>query len=639
MASSNSFQAGAVAGLFRSIAGDTPALKGLPEDTLARVRARQVYAISRLTIPMMLANIVNAFALLIVMEVSGQSSMAVILWALSAVLFALYTSFVWYRRQSAPFPVKIGRRTTRKAVRNAALLGAIWVIPGLFFLPNATGLAQSFLIALAAGMIAGGAMALYPLPAAALAYSSVISIGSFVGFSATGSATMIGFAMVTMAFFFIVATTVRRHSDVFVSEFVGRLELDKKNILIEQLLEEVQTQASDERIKSERRLAQAQKMEAIGQLTGGIAHDFNNLLAAIQGHAELIELEGKADGSLTKPILRSTKRGSDLVRELLSIARKQPLKSQSIDVSKMIDTMAPLLSRTLGGRIEIRQHVPVDLWHAHADLVHLEGAILNLALNARDAMPNGGSLTLECMNSSSNASNVLRMIDGASGQFVCVAIRDTGHGMSEDVRRRASQPFFTTKKFGDGSGLGLSTVEGFCGQSGGHLWIQSQEGVGTTIYMFLPRGKDVSQEEEQIPEAVDTVAQGNQEHVLVVEDDEEVRGLTTTMLHGLNYRTTWARTADEALKLVQAGSGFDFALIDVRLPGVLNGLEFAEILRRDFDDLPIVVYSGYPEVDNGLSGHFEIPFLKKPFSRHELAHAVSSTLKISRRLSGRSSIE
>lgn len=634
MSSSEPIQAGLIGDFFRFLVGGAPALKGLPEDTLARVRARQVYAISRLTIPMMLANIVNAFALLIVMKVSGQSSMAVVLWALSAVLFALYTSFVWHRRQSVPFPVKIGQRTTRKAVRNAALLGAIWAIPGLFFLPNATGFAQSFLIALAAGMIAGGAMALYPLPAAAVAYSSVIAIGSFVGFSATGSPTMIGFAMVTMAFFFIVATTVRRHSDVFVSEFVGRLELDKKNILIEQLLEEVQAQASDERVKSERRLAQAQKMEAIGQLTGGIAHDFNNLLAAIQGHAELIELEGKADGSLVKPILRSTKRGSDLVRELLSIAGKQPLKSQDIDVSKMIETMAPLLSRTLGGRIEIRQHVPEDLWPAYADLVHLESAILNLALNARDAMPNGGSLILECMNANASESDILRMIDGASGQFVCIAISDTGHGMSEKVRQRASQPFFTTKKFGEGSGLGLSTVVGFCGQSGGHLWIQSEEEIGTTIYIFLPRGKVVSEVEEQMPEAIVAAAQGNQEHVLVVEDDEEVRGLTTMMLQGLNYRTTWARTADEALLLVQTGTSFDFALIDVRLPGVLNGLEFAKILRRDFGDLPIVVYSGYPEVDTVLKDHFEFPFLKKPFSRYELAQAVSRTIRTSRRLPG-----
>lgn len=635
MAYTSFVQTGAIAKTLRTVVGDAPALEGLSEDTLGRVRARQVYAISRLTIPMMLANIVNAVALFVVMEVSGQNNLAVKIWTIAAISFALYTSITWYRRRSAPFPDKLGRRTYRRAVSNAALLGGIWVIPGLFFLPYATGLAQAFMIALAAGMIAGGAMSLYPLPAAAIAYSLVIATGSFVGFSATGDVTMIGFAMVTIAFFFIVATTITRHSDVFVSEFVGRLELDQKNILIEKLLEEVQAQATDERIKSERRLAQAQKMEAIGQLTGGIAHDFNNLLAAIQGHAELIELEQKVDEELTKPILRSTKRGSDLVRRLLSIARKQPLKSQNVDVGSMIETIAPLLSRTLGGRILINQHVPADLWPAYADLAHLESAVLNLALNARDAMPNGGSLTLECANSVSRTSDILRKIDGASGEFVRITVKDSGHGMSEDVRQRALQPFFTTKKFGDGSGLGLSTVEGFCGQSGGHLWVESEEDVGTAIHMFLPRAPDDSKVDEQDSEAVDAILLGNQEHVLVVEDDDEVRKLTTTMLHGLNYRTTWSPTADEALKLVQAKLEFDLALIDVRLPGRLNGLELAGVLKRDFDHLRTVIYSGYPEVDNCDQDYAEFPFLRKPFSRRELAHAVASALASPNNLSER----
>ncbi|MEL6999485.1 MAG: ATP-binding protein, partial [Pseudomonadota bacterium] len=522
------------AGLVTSIVGGAPALKGLSEDTLGRVRARQVYAISRLTIPMMLANIVNALALMIVMEVSGQSSPAVLIWTAMAVVFAIYTCVAWYRRQSHAFPEKLGRKTARRVVANAALLGGIWVAPGLLFLPDATGLAQAFLVALAAGMIAGGSMALYPLPAAAIAYSAIIATGSFIGFSSTGAATLIGFAMVTLAFFFVVATTITRHSEVFVSEFVGRLELDQKNMLIERLLEEVQTKANDERIQSERRLAQAQKMEAIGQLTGGVAHDFNNLLAAIQGHAELIALEQKVDDALTTPILRSAQRGSELVRGLLSIARKQPLRSECLDVGDMIRTLAPLLSRTLGGRIVIKQDVPADLWHAFADLVQLEGAVLNLALNARDAMPNGGSLTLKCWNSAADTCAILRNIDGAAGEFVCVAVADTGSGMSEEVQQRALQPFFTTKKFGDGSGLGLSTVEGFCGQSGGYLWMESKENQGTTIYMFLPRALCVSNAADQVADPSTALPKGNGEHVLVVEDDEEVRSLTTTMLEGLN---------------------------------------------------------------------------------------------------------
>lgn len=604
-----------------------PALEGLPEDTLARVRARQVYAISRLTLPMMLANVVNALALLIVMGVSGQSSIAVLIWTAVAVSFAVYTCFIWYRRRSSSFPEKLGQRTSRRVVANASLLGAIWVIPGLFFLPHTTGSAQAFLVALAAGMIAGGSMALYPLPAAAISYSAVITVGSFIGFTSTGDVTLIGFAMVTVAFFFIVATTITRHSEVFVSEFVGRLELDQKNLLIEQLLEEVQTQANDERIKSERRLAQAQKMEAIGRLTGGIAHDFNNLLAAIQGHAELIALEKKVDEALTTPILRSTKRGSDLVLGLLSIARKQPLKGQSIDVGKMIEMMAPLLSRTLGGRIVIKQNVPPDLWHAFADMVHLEGAVLNLALNARDAMPVGGMLTLECSNTTPETCKILRNLEGTSGEFVCVAVTDTGHGMSAEVRQRALQPFFTTKKVGDGSGLGLSTVEGFCGQSGGHLSIHSEENAGTTVFMFLPRARAQLETDESTPDTLDALPSGNGEHVLVVEDDEEVRNLTTNVLKGLNYRTTWSPTADAALRLIQTQPDFDLALIDVRLPGKLNGLDLAGILKDHFGHIRTVVYSGYPDVEDPDHKQIEFPFLRKPSSRRELALIVASTLE------------
>ncbi|MEM0988033.1 MAG: ATP-binding protein [Pseudomonadota bacterium] len=613
-------------GIAGAVFDDGSGLEGLSEDILARVRARQVYSISRLTIPMMMANIVNATTLLVVMELSGQGSPAVWIWTATVFLFAAYTAFVWYRRRSFPFPEKLGVKTARRVIINAALLGAIWAAPGLLFLPTATGAVQSLLVALAAGMIVGGSMALYPLPTAALIYSSVIVVGSFLGYTSMGDVAMIGFATVTAAFFFVVAYTITRHADVFVSEFVGRLELDEKNALIEKLLKEVQSQANDERVKSERRLAKAQKMEAIGQLTGGIAHDFNNLLAAIQGHAELIELEKKTSPELTTPILRSTQRGSDLVRGLLSIARKQPLTSQSINVTDLIGQMVPLLERTLGGQIQIEQQVPDDLWSAHADLSQLESAILNLSLNARDAMPDGGSLTMACANAPAADHPILRRLEVASGDFVCVSISDTGHGMSKEVRQRALEPFFTTKKFGEGSGLGLSTVEGFCGQSGGHLWIDSTEGLGTTIYMFLPRAARQASAESTLARRAEVLPMGQSEHILVVEDDPEVRNLTTTMLEKLNYRTTWSPSADEALELMQSDFTFDLVLVDVRLPGKLNGLEFAEIVRREFPTVKPIVYSGYPAKPSATHRSIEFPFLRKPFSRRELAKIVAATL-------------
>ena len=241
-------------------------------------------------------------------------------------------------------------------------------------------------------------------------------------------------------------------------------------------------------------------------------------------------------------------------------------------------------------------------------------------------MPNGGSLTLRCSNSVPETSDVLRRIEGAIGEFVCVAIADSGHGMSAEVRKRALQPFFTTKKVGDGSGLGLATVEGFCGQSGGHLWIESKENIGTTIHMFLPRCRTDFGADEVSAYTADSLPFGNGEHVLVVEDNEDVRILTTTMLNGLNYQTTWTSTADAALELLRSGSRFDLVLVDVRLPGQLNGLELAEFLRRDFRGIRTAVYSGYPEVDDRFSDQIEFPFLRKPFSRRELALVIAAAL-------------
>lgn len=593
---------------------------------MARVRARQVYAISRLTIPMMLANIANALAMLIVMEASGQSSVAVQLWAASAMLFAAYTIFLWYTRRGLPFPEKLGARTTRRVVANAAVLGAIWTVPGLFFLPETTGATQAFIIALAAGMIAGGSMALYPLPAAALTYTLIIALGSFLGFSKTGDPSLVGFAVVTVAFFFIVTKTISRHSELFVSEFIGRLELDEKNLLIEKLLQEVRAQANDERVKSERRLAQAQKMEAIGQLTGGIAHDFNNLLAAIQGHAELIALENKVDDSLTGSILRSTRRGSELVRGLLSVARKQPLENRVVDVGVLIERMVPLLSRTLGGRISIEKRIAPGLWKAFADVGHLESAVLNLALNARDAMPDGGKLTLRCVNANPETCPILNELEDWSGDFVCLSVSDTGHGMSPEVKERALEPFFTTKKFGDGSGLGLSTVYGFCRQSGGHLSIASDVGEGTTVHTFFPRAIGRAELDSETDSAPDQVPTGSGERLLVVEDDEDVRSLTVTMLKGLGYRVAAIETADAALDMMRSDSAFDLVLADVRLPGKLNGLQLAERLAKEHPQIHTVIYSGYPEVDSRRHDNIEFPFLRKPFSRRELASVIAAEL-------------
>jgi signal transduction histidine kinase len=465
----------------------------LPEEVRGRVRAQQVLAIQRMTPALTVANIVNACALVLVQQFSGQLSPAAAFWALLVVSLSLYTFLVAQRRRSAPFPASMRQETCNKVVRNAALFGLLWAIPGVHLLPATGGMAQGFVAALLTGMICGGALALHPIPAAAIVFMVPVTAGGLLGVARTGDPALIGFVLIALSFFLVVARNILRHSEVFVSEFVGKLELEEKNRLVAQLLDETRpvanSAANDEKLHSDRRLTEAQKMDAIGQLTGGVAHDFNNLLAAIQGHAELVQVEGKADPALVAPILGAAERGSAMVRRLLSVARKQALKPEAVNVVRLVSGMTPMLQDTLGADIQIETRIEGGMWHATADPAELECAILNLALNARDAMPEGGRLLLECGNAAA-ATDAAPGI--GAGEFVQIAVRDTGRGMTPEVRERALDPFFTTKGRGEGAGLGLSTASGFIDQSGGHMTIESELGAGTTVRLYLPRSAALS---------------------------------------------------------------------------------------------------------------------------------------------------
>ena len=472
--------------------GDPCEAADLSEEVRGRVRAQQVLAILRMTPALTVANIVNACALVLALHFSGQLAPAAALWALLTVLLALHALRVTLRPRPAPFPASMRQETCNKIVRNAALFGLLWAVPGVHLLPATEGLPQAFVAALVTGMIGGGALALHPIPAAAIVFMVPVTAGGLLGVARMGDPTLIGFALMAFSFFFVVARNILRHSEVFVSEFVGKLELEEKNRLVAQLLDETRSAASEEKKRSERRLAQARKMEAIGQLTGGVAHDFNNLLAAIRGHAELIQLEGSTDPALVGPIISATERGSALVRRLLSVAGKQELEPEPVDVGRMVSGMMPLLQRTLGEEIEVRTRIEGGTWAATADPAELERAILDLALNARDAMPDGGLLLLECGNAAAATDETLRRLGIAAGDFVQIAARDTGRGMTPEVRERALEPFFTTKARGEGSGLGLSATSGFVDQSGGYLAIESEVDGGTTVRIFLPRSAALS---------------------------------------------------------------------------------------------------------------------------------------------------
>ena len=316
--------------------------------------------------------------------------------------------------------------------------------------------------------------------------------------------------------------------------------------------------------RAEEQLRRAQRMEAVGQLTGGVAHDFNNLLAVIQGNADLLKAGVVDMGRAIEAIIRASTRGAELTQRLLAFSRQQPLRPRSIDMAELVAGTTGMLVRTLGETITIETAAEPDLWAASADPGQVENALLNLAINARDAMAGTGKLTIECANVRLDEAYVAQNPEAVVGDYVALAVTDTGAGMSADVMARAFEPFFTTKKVGEGSGLGLSMVYGFAKQSDGHVTISSAEGVGKTIQLFLPRSKRESEGEEAAAE--DNTPRGRGEVILVIEDDEDVRDLAVAMLEGLGYRVIAlgeAASAGAALEKHRV----DAVVSDVVLPG------------------------------------------------------------------------
>ncbi len=384
------------------------------------------------------------------------------------------------------------------------------------------------------------------------------------------------------------------------------------------------------RAEAEEKLRQAQKMEAIGKLTGGIAHDFNNLLAVIMGNAELILSRSPGSDARAKVIVRAAKRGAELTRRLLAYARQQPLRPRTTDVRTLVAGVSDMLGRVLGETIRIEVRTAANLWNVLADPGQIEDAILNLAINARDAMPSGGKLTIECANAPLYGDRLAEFPEAVAGDYVALAVIDTGNGMTREVQARAFEPFFTTKAVGQGSGLGLSMVYGFAKQSGGHVTIDSDVGKGTTVRIYLPRER-AKAESRQLP-TLDQPALGQGETVLVIEDDEEARKLVVDMLEGWNYRVVAVPDADAADRALNVEPAVDLVLSDIVLPGSRSGLEFAAQLRTTRPALRFVFMSGYSAdaaKDDTLLANGQVR-LDKPFTSLELAKAVGDTLRSGR---------
>jgi PAS domain S-box-containing protein len=379
-----------------------------------------------------------------------------------------------------------------------------------------------------------------------------------------------------------------------------------------------------ERRRIEDALRQSQKMEAVGQLTGGIAHDFNNMLTVIAGNLEL--LESKLGGQprllrLVNAAALAASRAEKLTQQLLTFSRRQQLRPQPIDFNQIVIGMDDLLHRTVGERIAIRKQLAPELWPALADPNQIETALLNLILNARDAMPNGGQITIE----TGNAEIASAQGDLTPGNYATLTVTDTGHGMSEEVLAHVFEPFFTTKEVGKGTGLGLSQVYGFVKQSAGHVRIESRHGHGTAVRLYLPRAEGVAGQLGMAPMRAQQY-RGN-ESVLVVEDDHGVRDFAVSVLRELGYRVLEAASGDVALDILQASDAVDLLFTDVVMPGELNGADLAKAALARRPELRILFTSGYTtRLVEKEWPESSVEFLRKPYRSIDLAARIRDVL-------------
>jgi signal transduction histidine kinase/CheY-like chemotaxis protein len=415
----------------------------------------------------------------------------------------------------------------------------------------------------------------------------------------------------------------RRRAERALSD--SELRLRELNDTLERRVAERTRELEAEKVERERAEAafrQAQRMEAMGHLTGGVAHDFNNLLLIIQGNLDLLRTRGGGNGPDRQldAIERAARRGESLTRHLLSFSRRQTLHPSVFPLTERLPELIELIRPSLRGDVEIRLDIEPHVWPVEVDTSELELALLNIAVNARDAMPHGGSLVVAAGNRTLRAPEAPPDVN--PGEYVAISLSDTGQGIPADVLPRVFEPFYTTKDSGRGSGLGLSQVYGFARQSGGAALIDSKLGRGTTVTILLPPARAaISPHVEAVRHRIDSRIVGT---VLVVEDNDEVAEITVSLLQELGCQAKRARNAREALQMF-AGGGFDLVLSDVVMPGGMNGLELARALHERLPGLPILLTTGYSSAAQEAARE-RFPILAKPYRRHQLGEAICELL-------------
>ena len=379
--------------------------------------------------------------------------------------------------------------------------------------------------------------------------------------------------------------------------------------------------------KQREQLRQAQKMEAVGQLTGGLAHDFNNLLAIIIGNLDMLR-ELRADDPITDELVRDAQeaalRGADLTRRLLAFSRRQPLQPERADINEVIGSIVKLLTRTLGENITIELALAANTWPVLIDRGQFEAVIANLATNARDAMPRGGTLLIDTRNGRLDEAYAAAHTEVTSGEYVVVEVSDSGNGMPPDILSRIFEPFFTTKELGKGTGLGLSMVFGFMKQSGGHITVYSEQGKGTTFRLYLPRliegpASPVDQPQEKI-------YGGGSETILVVEDNAGLRRIVMRQLRDAGYQVLEAQDAEAAMAVIDSPVPIHLLLTDIVMPGAMDGRDLARVAVARRPTLKVLLTSGFPDARLGSTTSRTGRLLSKPYRKEELRRAVREVL-------------
>jgi signal transduction histidine kinase len=421
----------------------------------------------------------------------------------------------------------------------------------------------------------------------------------------------------------------RANSDEFIDILVKASVLRNQDGRVFRMLGNARNVTQEKR--NQEVYTRARALEAVGQLTGGVAHDFNNLLMIILGNAELLETSTLDDDQADSVAMihQASSSAADLTRRLLSFSRQSQLRTGCVDLIRLLANTVALLRTGIPESIAIRCDLQPGVWPANADANALEQAVLNLAVNSRDAMPDGGEIVIGCENRNISADMEPNLSDLQPGDYVVICVTDTGEGMPRQVLAKAFEPFFTTKDVGKGTGLGLSTVYGFAKQSGGHVTIHSEPGHGTTVKIYLPRFREVGGERDTLSAIADDGRKTGQ-RILVVEDEPQVRAHVAKQLLKLGYTVTAVANAKAALSLLQGGEGFDLLFTDVIMPGRMNGQQLGQAALKLFPEMKILYTSGYPASafeKLGLEELSNLNFLDKPYKPSELKKKISAILE------------